>query len=377
MLTPSTSSFGSDPYASTGYGWQGMPLMGWDQAATNFLKDAGYGSNEQAFWSWFWTDMANNLKDYPNAIFEAWNEPNVGSDTDAIPAGYMTYLQTMYTAIRQTGASNIVMMQWHMGWQPNGYGNTLAWASQIDNAIHPVNIVYTTHFYYYAPTDLTSYWATDQAIASMGVSAPLVINEEGSCMSSSQNRQNDLTWWTNLVSAQRDLGVGACAYYWLSDGGLGGVYSGETMLSGGYTPNSMGQAYIDAYVPSAVSQAVSVVTPSPTVEPTATPTPAVTLPTEQPSTEPTQTAEPTPEPAQTETSTTQPTSEPTTAFPDEPTINHAPTYTAKPTSTAQPTTQPSAEAPQTQSQKGTPILDGNWLFFNWIRYNLWFSVRYW
>ena len=52
-------------------------------------------------------------------------------------------------------------MQWHMGWFPNGYGNNLSWVKQIDNAIHPTNIVYTTHLYYYAPSDLTSYWATD------------------------------------------------------------------------------------------------------------------------------------------------------------------------------------------------------------------------
>ena len=127
-----------------------------------------------------------------------------GSDTEAIPAGYMTYLQTMYNAIRATGATNLIMMQWRMGWYPNGYGNNLSWASQINNAIHPTNIVYTTHFYYYAPTDLSSYWAKDyatlktqlqSAISSMGVNAPLVINEEGSCLSSSPNRQNDYTWW--------------------------------------------------------------------------------------------------------------------------------------------------------------------------------------
>ena len=200
--------------------------------------------------------MANTFKDYPNVIFDAWNEPNVGSDVDMIPSGFMTYLQTMYTAIRSTGATNLIMMQWHMGWFPNGYGNNLSWVKQIDDTIHPTNVVYTTHFYYYAPTDLTSYWATDYAglkaqlqtgIDSMGIVAPLVINEEGSCLSYSSNRARDVTWWTNLLQAQRDLNIGAGAYYWLSDAGLGPVYAGETMLSSGYSPNDMGQAYINAY----------------------------------------------------------------------------------------------------------------------------------
>ena len=52
-----------------------MPMSGWDAAGTKFLSDAGYGNNEAGFWSWFWADMATTLKDCPNAIFEAWNEP--------------------------------------------------------------------------------------------------------------------------------------------------------------------------------------------------------------------------------------------------------------------------------------------------------------
>ncbi|MCW4004136.1 MAG: glycoside hydrolase family 5 protein, partial [Candidatus Bathyarchaeota archaeon] len=301
MLTPSSSSFAKDPYATPNFGWQGLPMTGWDDAGNNFLRDAGYQNNEKAFWTWFWTDMANNLKDYPNVIFEAWNEPGWnGGDTEPIPSGYMTYLQTMYNAIRATGANHLIMMQWHMGWVPNGYGATLGWASTIHNALsNPTNMVYTTHFYYYAPSDQTAYWALDyntlktqvqSAINGMGVSAPLVINEEGSCLTSSKNKQNDYTWWQNLILAQRDLGVGACAYYWLSDSGLGPVYSGETMLSSGYgyTPNTMGQAYVNAYQPPAA-------TPTPTATPTPSPTPTPTQsPTSTPTPEPTQTPTPTP-----------------------------------------------------------------------------------
>ena len=105
----------------------------------------------------------------------------------------------------------------------------------------------------------------------MGVSAPLVINEEGSCLSSSSNKQNDYTWWQNLVLAQRDLNVGAVAYYWLSDSGLGGVYSGETMLSNGYSPNAMGTSFINAYNGSPTA------TVAPTPVPTATPAPIPVL----------------------------------------------------------------------------------------------------
>jgi len=61
--------------------------------------------------------MANALKAYPNVIFEAWNEPNAnGASADTIPGtisiGYLGYLTMMYNAIRATGATNLIMMQW-------------------------------------------------------------------------------------------------------------------------------------------------------------------------------------------------------------------------------------------------------------------------
>ncbi len=62
--------------------------MSWDSKPQRFLNDNGYGNNEMEFWNWFWTDMATNLKDCPNVIFEAWNEPGWnGDDTEPIPAG--------------------------------------------------------------------------------------------------------------------------------------------------------------------------------------------------------------------------------------------------------------------------------------------------
>ena len=388
MLTPSSSSFGLDPYATTNFGWQGLPMMDWDQPAKNFLSAAGYGSNEQGFWQWFWTDMANNLKNYPNAIFEAWNEPGWGGgDTEPIPAGYMTYLQTMYSAIRGTGATNLIFMQWRMGWQPNNYGGTLGWVSSINSAFHPTNIAYTTHFYYYAPTDLSSYWAKDYntlktqiqgAITSMGVSAPLVINEEGSCLSSSPNKQNDYTWWQNLILAQRDLGVGAGAYYWLSDSGLGGVYSGETMLTSGYSPNTMGQSYINAYngapsptatptpAPTATPTPTPSPTPSPTPKPTASPTPVPT-PTASPTPRPTAVPTPTPTPVPTATPTPTPTQAPA---PTTNPANSTPTPTAKPTPTAtpSPTNAPTPTQPPTNNYR----YRCSWPNFNWGHFNGWF-----
>ena len=190
----------------------------------------------------------------------------------------------MYSAIRATGATNLIFQQWEMGWTP---GDNLGWVSTVNNALggNPSNVVYTTHLYYHAPTDLSSYWGSltasniqselQSAISQMGVNAPLVSNEEGSCFATSSNTQNDITWWTLLLQAQANLGIGFGAYYWLSDSGLGGSYVGETLISSGYSPNAMGQAYMNIYTaPTTTSTPTS--TPTPTPSPTASPTPAPT-----------------------------------------------------------------------------------------------------
>jgi len=363
MLTPYSGSFVNDPYATSNFaGSQGLPMSGWDSAGQKFLSDAGYGNNELGFWRWFWSDMAKTLMNCPNAIFEAWNEPQPGADNAPITAEYRQYLQAMYSAIRETGSTHPIMMQWHMGWFPNGYGNDLSWCTQIANAIpSATNLVYTTHLYYHAPSDLSSYWKTDytglkaqlqECINTMGVTAPLLINEEGSCLSDVSNKQNDYIWWQNLVIAQRGLGIGAGAYYWLSDTGLGGVYSGETMLSSGYAPNTMGQAYINAYN-------------GPTTTPVITPMLATTqiqadAPTETPASanEP---ADITPDPA--------PISRPSISTPQK----SAPTHISP--IIISPTTEKSTIDLLPNDTIWTPPPMRHWSpwhFFVWGRFNVWF-----
>ncbi len=371
QLTACSGSFSSDPYLTPNQaGSQGLPMCGnWDSAGQAFLSyeesQNGY-ANEQAFWTAYWTSMANALKAYPNVIFEAWNEP-MGSSTNTVTSGYMTYLTTMYNAIRGTGATNLIFMQWNCGWEPN-VGQTLGWASTISSAIgSPTNLAFTTHLYYYAPSDLTSYWNQNGKDSSSGgvpmttaqletqlqslqsgmdVSAPLVINEEGSCLSSSSNTANDATWWTNLLTAQYACGIGDGAYYWLSSSGLGGTYDGEELLSSGYTPNTMGQDYINAYV-----------APSPTPTPTATPTPTSTpTPTPTPTPAPTATPKPTatPTPAPTATPTPTPTPKPTATPTPVPTTAPTPTPTATPTPTPDPTPVPTADPTPAPTAAPTP-----------------------
>jgi hypothetical protein len=296
QLTACSSAYANDPYLSPNQGGaEGYPMCGdWDSAATAFLSSTGFAT-EQAFWTAFWTDMANSLKSYPNAVFEAWNEPqDQNTLPNTITSGYLSYLTTMYDAIRSAGSTNLIFMQYQGGWAPNGLGMNLSWASKITSAINnPTNLVFTTHIYYYSPSDLTPYWnqnGTDSSSGgipmttaqiqsalqrlqqSMGVNAPLVFNEAGDCQSQSSNLNNDNAWWNSICVASNQLGIGICACFWLrtvEDGGLG-WYDEGLIGTNPYSPNTMGQEFINAYAGSTSS---STTTPTPTATPTPTPTP--------------------------------------------------------------------------------------------------------
>lgn len=239
-------------------GAQGLPLSGWDSVAQGFLRSTNL--SERQFWQWFWTMLSANLRSYPNVIYEAYNEPeNLGND--AITPAYLEYLTLMYTAVRSTGSSNLIFMQWNGGYVPTW--NDLSWCTQITTAIpRASNIAFTTHVYRHAPY-FNSQWGVDYptvliqmltAIKSMGVVAPLVINEAGSCMSyvAANDVQNELNWWSGLNRVAQTLSIGLSAYYWMADTDLGPVFAGEALLSGPWparaaTPpaNNMGQIFLN------------------------------------------------------------------------------------------------------------------------------------
>ena len=286
-------------------------------------------------WTSFWTTMANGLKSYPNAIFEAWNEPNDGGNgADTVPSSYISYVQTFYNAIRNTGATNLIFLQWETGWAPNY--SSLAWAAQLNSALggSPTNVAYTTHLYYYSPCDETTNWdqngvdadaggqplTTSQiqtdlqgAETSMGVTAPLVINEFGDCLSASAcgpSYTQDYTWFNNVCQATSNLGIGLTAYYWASIDSLAPDNEGLLSAASTYTPNTQGQDFINAYTaPTPTPTPTTTPTPKATPAPTATSKPSPT-PTPTPTPKPTPTRDPTPTPTHMTTPTPTPTQHP-------------------------------------------------------------------
>jgi hypothetical protein len=106
--------------------------------------------SKQDFVDW-WANVAEELKGYPNVIFEVWNE---ASGTDAQMVEYFGVVQQVIDAIRATGAQQLILVQWNSNcWvnldspPPNGEASTMDWISQANLTDSQNNLVYVTHIY--------------------------------------------------------------------------------------------------------------------------------------------------------------------------------------------------------------------------------------
>lgn len=97
----------------------------------------------------YWASVASIMKDYPNVLFEIWNEPC--GDGTAMQT-HLSVQQQVIDAIRATGATNIIMPQWDMGsWvnldYPDSGGSKMDWITQANFNDPLNNLVYVTHIY--------------------------------------------------------------------------------------------------------------------------------------------------------------------------------------------------------------------------------------
>ena len=90
MLTPSTSSFGNDPYATTNFGWQGLPMTRWDTPAMNFLLQQDMATTNKASGSGSGQTWQTTSKTTPTQSLKHGTNQNNGSDTEPLPSGYMS-----------------------------------------------------------------------------------------------------------------------------------------------------------------------------------------------------------------------------------------------------------------------------------------------
>jgi aryl-phospho-beta-D-glucosidase BglC (GH1 family) len=107
--------------------------------------------NEDAFVD-YWISVANELKAYPNVLFEIWNEPVgiEGKTWEEIKTDWQRVWQKCINAIRQTGATNIIVVQFEYGVWANlqaGVGSDMSWVWEYPLEDPLGNILYDIHLY--------------------------------------------------------------------------------------------------------------------------------------------------------------------------------------------------------------------------------------
>jgi hypothetical protein len=200
-----------------------------------WCEDNPYISSEQDFVD-LWVDVATQLKDYPNVLFELWNEPGMGTTLEALDH-WFDVAQDCIVTIRQI-TDHIIQVQqgctlWAVINSPEDSHGDVDWIT--DPRIQGTNIVYTHHSYgewriwdnatsqYHWVTDYDSVktaleqckvrWCVEEA------NKPFLIQEIGPNLDNS-NVTARLNEYTNTLDILNDWQIGYIGFYWWPAGGL-------------------------------------------------------------------------------------------------------------------------------------------------------------
>lgn len=161
----------------------------------------------------FWESVATRFKDNPAVLFDLFNEPVPlgNTDTPAAWAAWRDALQPLLTAVRGTGATNVVIisgLQWANTIWTDAANNWLTFAP-----VDPLNQrVASLHAY-----DNT--WCRDNTcyereVAPVALQVPVIFGEFG-------HRGGDVIWLNNLMTWADTHGVGYLAWAWFPTAGTG------------------------------------------------------------------------------------------------------------------------------------------------------------
>ena len=200
-----------------------------------------------------WASTANVLKAYPNVIFQLWNEP-VGDGSHTTEATWFNTAQQCITAIRGTGATNLIGVQWGncLAWSAAGFRSDLSWVTQYPLYDPLGNIVYNEHIYrnnffdeyknraeLYSLSDMTQA-LTDDGVFSLG--KPLLISEiAADSTQASLDNGLEYTWFANTLSLLNQNGIGYLVFDWDPYDTYCSAYGLNTHGQTNYAPSQSGQ----------------------------------------------------------------------------------------------------------------------------------------
>jgi endoglucanase len=135
----------------------------------------------------FFSEIAKLYGNYPNIIYEIYNEPEIVSWDSIVKP----YCETVITAIRMFDPDNIIIV------------GSPAWSQDVDaaadNPIIGKNIAYSLHFY----AGTHSQWLRDKADYAMGKGLALWVTEFGTCSADGKGAivGDELENWFNFINA--------------------------------------------------------------------------------------------------------------------------------------------------------------------------------
>jgi hypothetical protein len=228
-----------------------------------------------------WQSVASELKNYPNVLFNLWNEPT----GDAV---WFSTAQQCIDAIRATGAENLIVIEGDTGVLPDAWNNPSRWSLKWieDYPLTGSNLVYSPHMYW-SPDDWGLNWpdmSYDSLVEGYGtdclfdytlnnLSKPLYVGEIGANLwYSGDNLVKELEWFSNSLKFLDSRGIGYTAWTWRQPGQMYFLFD----YGANFPPSDMGE----------IVKADMLQLPETTPTPIVQPTPTITTPTPLPSTSP-------------------------------------------------------------------------------------------
>jgi len=218
-------------------------------------------ASEAEFVDW-WISVAQELKIYPNVLFELWNEPH-GDET--AKTSWKSVAQKCINAIRSEGAQQIIILQWGYGvWTGLASGDVEGMEWILDfNLTDPLgNILYSTHVYrIYGGCGLWQYLEEEKGtpfgylyddvkmafqiekLDWVGdvLNKPLFIGEIGCDLTwTNDELQRELIAWNNTLTIFNEWKLHYAAFWWREIGTFPLHYGPPN-----FTPTSSGQILKD------------------------------------------------------------------------------------------------------------------------------------
>jgi len=186
----------------------------------------------------YWANVANELKGFPNVLFEIFNEP-YGNST--VRDDFFNVTQQVIDAIRATGAEQIIIVQWGYGigcnlafpppdpHNPEGWAATMDWVEKYPLNDPLGNIVYSFHNYrgdfHRSVPEWENVWTYDDIKQALRIclvdyvlnnlSKPVLVGEIGANMWwTGDELERELAYFNNSLTIYNEWNMSYLAWVW-------------------------------------------------------------------------------------------------------------------------------------------------------------------